>query len=269
LPYEGKSLRTTEQAEFTYVTKFLTRSTGNKWSISEDSVKPRRVLTAWQATNRLPGAERTRIVCIFTQVSTTCACRVTALSEIARVKETVTHGTQIWYVYFLTLITHKGNVSLANKVNVYSGKPLLKAVSSSQFASASITPTCAWRWGQELSKHCHRNLRFMLQMAVLVLLGKVWVLGRLQGGLCEQGQLQLFQQGPAADLRTGKTAAKQQLGLRSEKWETALQAPQSVQKEHKRGSKPCMRSSKAEFLILSWHWVYWMLLLANATASPS
>jgi len=77
------------------------------------------------------------------------------------------------------------------------------------------------------------------------------VLGRLQGGLCEQGQLQLFQQGPAADLRTGKTTAQQQLGERSEKSETALQAPQSVQKEHKRCSKPCMRYSKAEFLILS------------------
>lgn len=58
LPYQGESRRITEQAEFTYVNKLLTRSTGNKWSISEDSAKLRRVLTAWQATNRLPGAKR-------------------------------------------------------------------------------------------------------------------------------------------------------------------------------------------------------------------
>lgn len=58
LLYQGESQRITEQAEFTYITKLLTRSTGNKWSISEDSAKLRRVLTAWQATNRLPGTER-------------------------------------------------------------------------------------------------------------------------------------------------------------------------------------------------------------------
>lgn len=188
-------------------------------------------------------------------------------------RNSVTHGFQNWYVYFLTLITHKENISLAYKVNAYSSKPLLQAVSSSQFASASITPMYMWRWGLELIKHCHRSLGFMLQMAVLVLHGKVWVLERLQGGLYEQSQLQLFQQDPAADLRMGKTAVQQQLGERSEKRETVLQAPQSVQKEQKRCSRPHMRSSKLSHTLNSWIPITeWMLGLPNiviAAAPPS
>lgn len=102
-PCQDESRRT---AEYTYITKLLTRSTGNKRSISEESAKLRSVLTAWQATNRLPGErERTRTACIFTQPSMTCVCMVH--SETASHRKRVTLRSQNWHVYFLTIImTH-------------------------------------------------------------------------------------------------------------------------------------------------------------------
>lgn len=112
--------------------------------------------------------ERTRTACIFTQLSNDlCLYGACPSWNGWSHRNRVTHGSQNWRVYFLTItITHKGNAPLAIKVSAYSSKPALKAVSSSQFASVSITPTYTGSRDLELSTVADVSDSSMLQMAL-------------------------------------------------------------------------------------------------------